>query len=143
MKVFIVFLAMLIINTSFLTYHGDMGRYIRCQNFLKAVAEECAAGAALYYDEAAYADGWFQFCYEEGNKYINFIIDKSKNTMPLPEECVLSYEVLFEDDRLGYKSGNCVPSVTVLVTAVTEDLFDLPFIQVTKVQRAAKYELPQ
>jgi hypothetical protein len=63
--------------------------------------------------------------------------------MPLPKECTLSYEVLFEDDILGYESDNCIPSVTVIITAVTDDLFDLPFIEVTKVQRAAKYELPQ
>ncbi|HHU18024.1 MAG TPA: hypothetical protein GXZ70_07435 [Clostridiales bacterium] len=143
MKVFIIFLAILIINTSFLSYQGDMGCYIRCQNFLKAVAEECAAGAALYYDEAAYAEGLFQFSYEEGYKYIDFIINNSKNKMPLPKECTLSYEVLFEDDILGYESDNCIPSVTVIITAVTDDLFDLPFIEVTKVQRAAKYELPQ
>jgi len=50
MKVFIVFLGIFLINISFLSYQGDMGRYVRCQAFLKAVAEECAAGSALYYD---------------------------------------------------------------------------------------------
>ena len=143
MKVFIIFLGMLIINISFMSYQGDMGRYIQCQAFLKAVAEECAAGAALYYDEAAYSDGWFQFSYEEGHKYIDFIIDKSKKKMPLPEDSILSYEAFFEDDASGYESDNGTPSVTVEITAVTKDIFSLPFIEVTQVERAAKYELPQ
>jgi len=143
MKVFIVFIGMLIINISFLSYQGDMGRYIRCQTFLKAVAEECAAGAALYYDESAYSDGWFQFRYEEGHKYIKYIIEASKKKMPLPEDSIISYAVFFEDDSLGYESDNEIPSVNVYVTAVTRDMFSLPFIEVTQVERAAKYELPQ
>lgn len=142
MKVFIIFLGMLIINMSFLSYQGDMGRYIRCQAFLKAVAEECAAGAAIYYNESAYSDGWFQFSYEEGQKHIDFIIDKSKKEMNLPDNSILTHEVFFEDDALGYESDNEIPSVTVVITAETEDLFSLPFINVTQVERASKYELP-
>ena len=143
MKVFIVFLGMLILNVSFLSYQGDMGLYIRCQAFLKALAEECAAGAALFYDEGAYSDGQLQFRYEEGRKYIDFIIKESEKETPLPKDSVLTYAVSFEDDALGYETGNDVPSVTVVVTAATGDLFSLPFLEVTQVERAAKYELPQ
>lgn len=158
MKVFIVFCGMLIINVSFLSYQGDMGRYVQGQNFLKAVAEECAAGAALYYDEPAYSEGQFKFNYMEGNEYINYIIEESKKEMPLPSNSMITYEVRFQDDNLGYKedtsegtnttvssseSKEGIPSVTVEITAATEDLFHLPFLEVKKLVRTARYELPQ
>lgn len=151
MKVFIVFFGLLIINVSFLSFQGDMGRYVRCQTFLKAVAEECAAGAALYRDEAAYSDGRFRFHYQEGRKYIEHLIEESKKKMPLPYDSVITYEVFFQDDYLGYEAGpdsgaeggESNPSVTVKLTAVTGDLFRLPFLEVREVKRAAKYELPQ
>lgn len=142
MKVFIVFIGLLLINVSFLSYQGDLGRYTRCQMFLKAVAEECAAGAALYYDEAAYAEGKFQFRYEDGRELIEYLMGESKREMPLPGYSLLTYEVLFQDDNLGYEEGN-TPSVTVEITAATEDMFRLPFLEVYEIKRAAKYELPQ
>jgi hypothetical protein len=158
MKIFIVFCGLLIINISFLSYQGDMGRYVHSQTFLKAVAEECAAGAALYYDEAAYSDGQFRFNYEEGKKYIEYIIEDARERMPLPENSRITYRVSFQDDNLGYddksleldqgntggyKGKQDVPSVTVEISARTEDLFHLPFLRVTNLERKAKYELPQ
>lgn len=137
MKVFIVFLAIFLINVSFLSYQGDMGRYVRAQSFLKAVAEECAAGAALYYDEDAYSEGRLRFYSGEGRKYIEYIIEESRKEMPLPRGCVITYEADFEDEDAE------IPSVTVELTAATEDLFRLPFLTVTEIKRAAKYELPQ
>lgn len=133
------------INVSFLTYQGDMGRYVRCQTFLKAVAEECAAGAALYYDEASYSDGKLQFYYEEGRGYIEYIMEESKNDMPMPKDSVITYDVVFQDDYLGYEETGEEknPSVTVEITAATKDLFRLPFLEVTEIKRAAMYELPQ
>ena len=40
MKVLIVFLGLLMINISFLSYHADMDRYVKLQTNLKAAAEE-------------------------------------------------------------------------------------------------------
>jgi hypothetical protein len=137
MKVFIVFIGIFLINISFLSYQGDMGRYVRCQAFLKAVAEECAAGAALYYDEEAYSEGQLRFYSEEGRKYIEYILEESKKEMPLPPGSVIEYEAAFQDE------GAEIPSVTVELTAVTEDLFRLPFLEITEIKRAARYELPQ
>lgn len=142
MKVFIVFLGLFVINVSFLSYQGDLGRYTRCQTFLKAVAEECAAGAALYYDEAAYSDGQLRFCYEEGRAFIGYLVEESKTEMPLPIDSIITWEVYFQDDYLGYEEEE-IPSVTVEITATTKDLFHLPFLEVKQIKRASKYELPQ
>lgn len=152
-------MGLLIINVSFLSYQGDLGHYVRCQAFLKAVAEESAAGAALYYDEEAYSSGKFQFNYDEGRNYIDYFIEESKKEMPLPPDSIITYEVSFQDDLLGYEdetgagmsdgsggedaSAEDIPSVTVGITAETGDLFRLPFLEVTEVKRTARYELPQ
>jgi hypothetical protein len=156
MKVFIVFLGLCIINVSFLTYQGDMGRYARCQTYLKAVAEECAAGASLYYEKEEYSGGRFQFDYEEGGKYIEYILEQTDAGSPLPEGTGLSYQVDFRDDVRGYVKGSItgypdietedaegIPSVTVEITAATPDLFHLSFLEVKEIKRAARYELPQ
>lgn len=137
MKVFIVFLGIFLINVSFLSYQGDMGRYVRCQAFLKAVAEECAAGAALYYDSEAYSEGRLLFCRDEGLKYIEYILEGSKREMPLPAGSTITYKAFFEDADAE------IPSVIVELTAATEDLFRLPFLEIREIKRAAKYELPQ
>lgn len=148
MKVFIVFMGIFVIHVSFLSYQGDMGRYVQARNFLKAAAEECAAGAALYYDQEAYSRGEFRFSYEEGRDYIEYILEKGMETAPLPASSSITYEVFFEDDHLGYEGNpgggsKDIPSVTVALKAETEDLFSLPFLEVTEITRAARYELPQ
>ncbi|QOX62499.1 hypothetical protein FRZ06_03630 [Anoxybacterium hadale] len=149
MKVFIVFMAIFVIHVSFLSYQGDMGRYVQSRNFLKATAEECAAGAALYYDREAYGQGNFHFSYEEGKQYIEYILEHGMAAAPLPQGSRISYEVVFQDDHLGYENDpesderNNIPSVTVTLNAKTQDLFALPFFEVTEITRAARYELPQ
>ncbi|MDD2189587.1 MAG: hypothetical protein PHV71_03255 [Eubacteriales bacterium] len=143
MKVFIVFIGMLIINMSFMSYQGDLSRFVRCQIYMKALAEECAAGASLYYDEAAYSEGLMYFRNEECRKYIDYIIKESETEMPLPKNSILTYEVSFEDDTQEHESKDNIPSVTVVITAKTGDVFGLPFLKVTEVERASKYELQQ
>ena len=95
-----------------------------------------------------------------GREYIEYILEEAEEEMPLPRDSIISYEVTFQDDWLGYdaeggsgsgtgdgngtgQDGGNIPSVTVELTAVTGDLFRLPFLEVTEIKRAAKYELPQ
>jgi len=77
------------------------------------------------------------FYRDEGRKYIEYILEESGKEMPLPAGSAITYNAVFQDE------GVEVPSVTVELTAATEDLFRLPFLEVTEVKRAAKYELPQ
>ena len=43
--------------TAALSYAGDLNNYVSLQRRLKALAEECAAGAALFIDPAGFAEG--------------------------------------------------------------------------------------
>lgn len=145
MKILIVFFGLLTVHAGFLVYHGDLGRYVRCQAELKALAEECAAGAALYYDQEEYARGKFVFMEKDGQRYASFLLAQAKHKMSLPSGSLLDYEMRFQDDRNGYEprsDGKHYPAITVTLTADTGNLFTLPFFEVRQVVRATKYELP-
>lgn len=47
MKTFIVFLALLLVMSCMFVFQNDMDRYIRLQDDLKTLAEECANGGAM------------------------------------------------------------------------------------------------
>ena len=141
MKIFIVFIGLLVINVSYLSYQGDMENFVRKQAFLKFTAEECSAGAATLIVEEEYAAGRIVFNYEEGQKYaddyINYVKEKTKL------KGTLSCSLTFEDDNLGYNIENLgnIPAVNAVVRYETEDIFRLPLITLTEIERSARYEL--
>lgn len=141
MKVFIVFMALLIVNITFMVYQSDAGKYERIQNFLKATAEECAAGAALYYDESFYGDGELVFNYKSGEEYIDYLLQGIRTSSPMENDTKITYQLVYEDDYTGYRKEE-IPSVTVTLKASSKDIFRLPFLTVKEVTRRAKYELP-
>ena len=61
MKVFTVFLALVILNTSVMVYHDDLRHYEKLKNDLSTEAENCADGASMYYDYDAYGEGRLEF----------------------------------------------------------------------------------
>ena len=143
MKVFIVFIALLIVNTTFISFAGDMNRYVRLQTYLKAAAEEAAAGAALYYDEEAYSNGIMVINREEGEKYIAAQIAQMERNLNLKEGESLRAEVEILDDREGAADPGVPPAVTVTLCLTVTDLFRLPFVCREQVVRSARYELAE
>jgi ABC-type Fe3+ transport system substrate-binding protein len=141
MKVFIVFIALLMVSMTFITYQGDLNRYVRLQTFMKAVAEEAAAGAALYYDEVAYSNGSMVINREEGEKYIEYLLTRAEQTLDLKEGESLTAEMEVMDDGSGAAEQGVSPSVTVTLRLTVADLFRLPFLSREQVVRSAKYEL--
>ncbi len=142
MKTFIVCLALLMVNVACVTYAGDMSRYTRLQAFPKAAAEECVSGAALSRDGQLYADGLFAFDRDGAREYAENYLDHALCRSGFKvKTCTISLE--FEDDIEGYGEENAEerPAVTCGIKAETEDLFRLPFLSVTSVERKAKYEV--
>lgn len=78
MKVLIVFLSLLVVNLSFLCYDSDMAVYQRLQKELKAVSEECAAGASLYFDEEAYGHGDLVIKDEDAVAYVAYLVKRAE-----------------------------------------------------------------
>lgn len=129
------------INISYVVFQGDTNKYIESQTTLKAMAEECAVGAALYYNKEEYSRGRMVFNYEEGEKYIEYILDNFHKYADSNQE-QLTYDLEYEDDLQGYSNENEVPSVRVILKIKTKDLYRLPFIKIEEITRSSKYELP-
>jgi len=137
-----VFLGLLIVNVTFIAYQGDMSHYLRVREFLKATAEECACGAAQYYDTEAFSRGAMVINEEEAEKYVAYITQKAEQVLAGGSGGTLAYEMNIEGQGGpggGEPSGS--PAVVVKLTLTTADLFRLPFLKAEQVARAAKYEL--
>ena len=130
MKILILFYALAILNGAFFVYQTDMNQFIRENTFVKAVAEECAAGASLYYDEEALSEGYYIFNRKECEKYVRYQIEKN---FPNPEE--VSCEILYRD-----RPGESNPGIEVILTVKGRDRFRLPFLEKGVIRRAAYYE---
>lgn len=141
MKIFIVFMGLLVINVSFLSYQGDMNQFVRQQAILKFLAEECAASAAALMDEEEYALGRMVFNHERGEEHVEDFLQYTITAWGLTGQ--LSCKLDFEDDQMGYPDENPseIPAVSATIRYETEDLFHLPFITLTQLERKARYQL--
>lgn len=130
MKVLIIFFAITILNTSFLIYQTDMNSYIRENTFIKAVAEECAAGASLFYDEEALSEGYYVFNREECEKYVQYIIEKN-----FPDTENIAYEIVYYDTP-----GLSDTGIEVNILSKDKDRFRLSYLEKSSIKRGAYYE---
>lgn len=140
MKVFMIFIALLIINTSFMTYHCDLNNYTKLQAYMKALAEDAAAGAALYYDEEAYGNGIMIINKIEGEKFISDLLTQADTRLGLVGNESLSFDFDIVDHR-GEENLILPPSVTVTIKFTGRELFRLPFLNHNLLVRSARYEL--
>lgn len=146
MKVLIVFLALLMINISFLSYHADMDRYVKLQTNLKAAAEEAAVGASLCQDEEQYGKGYLVIDENDAEEYISFVAEEIEGTLPDFIEADVRYEMKIFDDIKGYDGmemyglEDAYPSVWVKLVVDSKDLFRLPFLEKTQTNRSAIYQ---
>ena len=167
MKVFMVFLAILIINISFLVYQGDLGRYLRTQTTAKAMAEECGAGAALFYQPAAYGDGYLVSNTEEAIRHIEYVIDHMKAADNYLQDQKIDYTAIFFDDTMTsreYYNGKLIavahfgypyvftdsngkqvtvdsPAVIITIAIPADKIFRMPFLKPGQLIRSSMYEL--
>lgn len=141
MKVFIVFLGLFILQVCYVSYLGDMNRYMARQSELKYMAEECASGAAALWDEKAYGEGELRFDYEKGKVYAEDFVQYRLKDLEGAKE--IRVDLTFEDQYRGYdpKSPPGIPAVTATLLLEGQDLFRLPFLSVTSIQRQSRYEI--
>lgn len=142
MKVFIVFIGLLLINITFIVFQGDLSRYIQIQSVLKAAAEECASGAAMYYDEEAYSRGEMVINKTEAEKYADYILRRTAEILCPEGPGNLTYDMEIIDDKTGGAADQGIsPCVAVTIKLTAADLFRLSFLKMEQVIRSAKYEL--
>ncbi len=145
MKVFIVFIGIFMVSVSAIVYQGDLGTYGHEQLLIKEAAEECAAGSSLFLDDEEFSKGNIVFDYEKGINYTeNYLAYITRNSKALSNG-VVQYKMEFEDEKRGYSLSNAekIPAITVKISVVADDLFRVPFIEVTSLERSARYELPE
>lgn len=146
MKILIVFLGLLLINISFLSYHSDLDRFEKMQVTLKAAAEEAAAGAALCQDEAQYGKGFLVIDRRGAEEYVDFVAGDVERRLPPSMEAQVDYEMEIFDDEKGYDGieahggMEAFPAVWVRLTVHSRDLFRLPFLEKTVTKRSAIYQ---
>ena len=76
MKVFIIFMALLIVNMGLITFQDDHTVYENMQYDIKRIADDCAYGSSMFYDMEAYSEGYLQYDTEEAVRYIETILHK-------------------------------------------------------------------
>ena len=146
MKILIVFLGLLLINISFLSYHSDMDRYVKLQTNLKAAAEEAAAGASLCQDEEQYGKGYLVIDALEAEEYVSFVAEDMERRLPEYMDADVLYEMKIFDDQKGYEGiesyglEETLPAVWVCMTINSKDLFRLPFLEKRVTNRSAAYQ---
>jgi len=128
MKTFLVFLAMVLVLVSFLTWASDLQRYMSVQSHLKALAEECAGGAALFTDPDAYAQGRLVINETAADQYVRFLIQNAESTPPLAGMNIQA-QLSFSGDG----------TVVTLICTSPFDLFRLPYLSRYEVRRSASY----
>lgn len=145
MKVFIVFVGILMMAVSCLSYQGDAGRYRHDQSVLKAMAEDVACGSALCLRNEDYSNGSMIFDEEEAFKYTEKFIKENEDRLCNKLLGDIYIQMEYEDDKAknGYSKENkeCEPAVTVTLKASIEDAFRLPFIKVENITRKARYQI--
>ena len=141
MKVFIVFLCILLVSVGFLVYEGDYSNYLRLGEYLKDLAEEAAIAAAMYFDAHNFGQGLYILSETEGEKAVGYMIAEANASLAQVREGILTYELELFDAEKGFDGNDTYPSAKVTVTYTCEDLFRLPFLRVTSVSRQGKYEI--
>lgn len=141
MKVFIVFLSLLIVEVSLMTFHSGLGRYIELQNTFKMASEECAAQAALLLNEEEFKSGEIVFDYEKGQSDTTAYLAHCCRQLGIPDGYTLN--LLYEDDFCQYSDKNTEhrPRVTATISVDVSRLFVSPPFENTVITRSSCYEL--
>ena len=167
MKILIIFVSILIINTGALIFQSDFNRFNIFSAFAKDFADEAASSIALYYDEDNYSNGYLVSNKEEAMEHLEFLIDslmKKYNNQGIKD---IEYNLYFVDQSnmiYAYKNGKLIyekeiefpfyfndasensilvsrPSIILNLSINFKDIFRLPFIKQEVVSRSSMYEL--
>lgn len=143
MKVLIVFLGVLLMCLSCLTYQADANAYKHDVVLLKEMADEAACQAGLCVDDAAYGRGEYCFAYAQATRYAAEYVAAQQDALTAVLAGDIACEISFEDDAKGYGEGNREqkPAVTIHLTADTEDMFRLAGLKKEKIVACSRYEI--
>lgn len=139
MKVYIVFIGLLIVHVGFMAFNQDMGRYLMLQNLFKDTSEECAAQAALLLDEEEYYQGHVIFLKDDGDS--RRALENACEKIGLEDGYTLTLS--YEDDSTTYSLDNQDenPRVTATITINVSALFRTNLFRDAVITRSSCYEI--
>lgn len=144
-----------------------MNSFNRIQDNIKYVTDESAAGAALFYDEEAFSEGYLKSKVVEANKYVKYTMEKAINTLHNMQIINSDYYLYIIDEsgiEYTYKNAGLLseksvsfpyyfivegnngilisnPSVIVMLKLRSKDIFRLPFLNCEFLSRSSMYEI--
>ena len=121
MKIYIIFVAFLLIFSMLLCYVEDMNDYVRLQVDLKALAEDCACAGALTVNKKGVIKE------KTARKYAQTVISESN---------------MFKDGSISIEKSSVTKDgrgYSIELVYECGELFRLPFLSVTSVRRASEY----
>ena len=131
MKVFIVFLALVMVFSAALIFSSDIAEYVRLQKRLKVLAEDCAETAALCIDkEASEASGSLVIDFSRGRRAAEDLCKKAENCGEYSKNAHISVKIS-PYGRLGVRAE---------LVFTGRDLFRLEFLHLETFSRSAAYE---
>jgi hypothetical protein len=139
MKVYIVFLGLLIVHVHFMVFNQDLGRYIMLQNLFKDTSEECAAQSALLLDEDEYYQGRIVFL--KNGEDSERVLEQACQKLGLEDGYLLTLH--YEDDNYLYDQNNpeMNPRVTARISVYVSSLFTSEMFEGLTINRTSCYEI--
>lgn len=101
MKVFMVFIALVIMNVNMLIFHDDLRICRQIDGQVRTAAENAASGAAMYFDPVRYADGYLVYDTGEARKVIMAQTEKLEEKLADRDSGIHWRAVFYNEDGSG------------------------------------------
>jgi len=165
MKVFLVFMALVIMNVNTMIFHDDLRAYRQICDQVETAAENSASGAAMYFDLEKYADGYLVYDVEEARSLIKSQAERLEEMYEGLSASVHYRAVFYNEDGSGImiQDGSNAetfdfafpvqgqetavdgeglirePSVSVYFELEIDDVFRQPFLKADKADGGSVY----
>lgn len=122
MKVFIIFMAFMILNINSIVFHNDLTEYRQISDYIEKTAENCAHAASMYYDEYEYSDGFLVYDGDEGCRYTEYEIARRMSGKYSEKIKNIDAQIYFFNEN-----GTCEVYFNGENTEITT--YEMPYIQ--------------
>ncbi len=145
MKVFLMFMAFMLLFTGFLVYSSDLSLYMQMQRSLKDLSEDCAAAGSLVIERDQYGMGLLEVDEDAARQLSAILIGKAREKPMFSSGSIESSMKIYDDvkgyegiEDLGLSAGR--PAVLVTLVYSGPDIFRLRFLKKSRITRSSVYQ---
>lgn len=102
MKVFLTFMALLIVNVNMMVFHDDLRVYKNIKESVVTAAESCAHGSSMYFNAESYAEGILVFDAQQAGELADDVIKRCEENDKYG--CIKNFDVML---RFFDENGIC------------------------------------